>query len=103
MVKSTLKRVLLSRGLHLWCSIRHAGCPDTWFLTPGTSAEESITIGKKLADEIGQTGDSSPYAHLKRADTQFKFEPVTADQIQQTISKLIISKATGIHNIPNKS
>ena len=54
--------------------------------------EHFVTIGKKLADEIVQTCDSSPYAHLKRADTQFKFKPVTADQIQQTISKLINSK-----------
>ena len=64
--------------------------------------EHFVTIGKKLAYEIVQTGDSSPYAHLKRADTQFKFKLVTADQIQQTISKLISSKATGIHNLPNK-
>ena len=28
-----------------------------------------VTIGQKFADEIVQTGDSSPYAHLKRADT----------------------------------
>ena len=64
--------------------------------------EHFVTIGKKLAGEIVQAGDSSPYAHLKRTDTRFKFKPVTADQIQQTISKLLNSKATGIHNIPNK-
>ena len=64
--------------------------------------EHFVTIGQKLADEIVQTSDSSPYAHLKRADTRFRFKPVTADQIQQTISKLVNSKATGIHNIPNK-
>ena len=64
--------------------------------------EHFVTIGKKLADEIVQTGDSSPYAHLKRSETRLKFKPVTADQIQQTISKFINSKATGIHNIPNK-
>ena len=64
--------------------------------------EHFVTIGKKLADEIAQTGDSFPYAHLKRADTRFKLKPVTADQIQQTITKLINSKATGIYNIPNK-
>ena len=62
--------------------------------------EHFVTIGKKLADEIVQTGDS---AHLKRVDTRFKFKPATADQIQQTISKVINSKATGIHNIPIKS
>ena len=64
--------------------------------------EHFVTIGKKLADEVVQTGDLSPYAHLKRAETRFKFKPVTADQIQQTISKLINSKATDIHNIPDK-
>ena len=64
--------------------------------------EHFVTIGKKLVDEIVPTGDLSPYAHLKRAETGFKFKPVTADQIQQTISKLINSKATGIRNIPNK-
>ena len=31
--------------------------------------EHFVTIGKKLADEIVQPGDSPPYAHLKRADT----------------------------------
>ena len=63
--------------------------------------EHFVTIGKKLADEVVQTGVSSLYAHLKTADTRFKFKPVTADQLQQTISKLINSKATGIHNILN--
>ena len=43
--------------------------------------EHFVTIGKKLADEIVQTGDSSPYAHLKRAETRFKFKPLEADQI----------------------
>ena len=71
-------------------------------MTAEVCNEHFFTIGKKLADEIVQTGDSSPYAHLKKADTRFKFKPVTADQIQQTIFKLINSKATGIHNIPNK-
>ena len=64
--------------------------------------EHFVTIGKDLADETVQTGDSFPYAHLKRADTRFKFKPVTEDQLQQTISKLINSKATGIYNITNK-
>ena len=44
--------------------------------------EHFVTIGKKLTDEIVQTGDSSPYAHLKRAEARFKFKPVTADYIQ---------------------
>ena len=44
--------------------------------------EYFVTIGKKLADEIVQTGDSFPYAHLKGAETRFKFKPVTAYQIQ---------------------
>ena len=48
--------------------------------------EHFVTTGKNLADEIVQTGDSSPFAHLNRAETRFKFKPVTADQIQQTIS-----------------
>ena len=32
--------------------------------------EHFVTIGKKLADEMVQTGDLSRYAHLKRADTR---------------------------------
>ena len=63
--------------------------------------EYFVTNGKKLAVEIFQTSDSLPYVHLKRAETRFKFKPVTADQILQNISKLINSKATGIHNITN--
>ena len=59
--------------------------------------EHFVTIGKKLA-EVVHTGDSSPQVHLNRADIRFKFKSVTADQIQQTTSKLINSEATGIHN-----
>ena len=62
--------------------IQHMGSeiPDTKMIAEMCN-EHFVTIGKKLADETVQTGDSSPYAHLKRADTQFKFKPVTADQI----------------------
>ena len=77
-------------------------CDEHFKIIAEVCNEHFVTIGKKLADVIVQTDDSSPYAHLKRAETQFKFKPVTADQIQQTISKLINCKATGIHNIPNR-
>ena len=71
-------------------------------ITAEVNNEHFVTTGSKLADKIVQICDSLPYVHLKRADTRLNFKPVTADQIQQTISKLISSKATGIHNIPNR-
>ena len=44
----------------------------------------------------------SPTAHIKAVNKRFAFCKVTTIQVERVMKALIKSKATGIHNIPNK-
>ena len=50
---------------------------------------------------IPDTGES-PTAHIKPTSSRFVFHKVMTFQAEKAMKKLIKSKATGIHNIPNK-
>ena len=60
-----------------------------------------VSIGKRLAEGIPDTGES-PTAHIKATNKKFMFRKVTTSEVEKVLTKLINSKAAGIHNIPNK-
>ena len=63
--------------------------------------EHFVFVGKRLAVTIPDTGES-PTAHIKPTSSRFVFHKVMTFQAEMAMKKLIKSKATGIHNIPNK-
>ena len=63
--------------------------------------EHFVFVGKRLAVNILDTGES-PTDHIKPTSSRFVFHKVTTFQVEKAMKKLIKSKATGIHNIPNK-
>ena len=63
--------------------------------------EHFVSVGKRLAVNIPDTGES-PAAHIKPTSSRFVFHKVMTFQVEKAMKKLIKSKATGIHNIPNK-
>ena len=63
--------------------------------------EHFVSIGNRLAEGIPHTSES-PTAHIKAANSRFVFHKVTTSQTEKVMKKLIDSKATGIHNIPNE-
>ena len=60
-----------------------------------------VSLGRRLAEDIPDMGES-PTAHIKAASRRFAFCKVTTSQVERVMKTLIKSKATGIHNIPNK-
>ena len=68
---------------------------------PNISNEHFVSVGKGLAVNIPDTGES-PTAHIKPTSSRFVFHKVMTFQVEKAMKKLIKSKATGIHNIPNK-
>ena len=42
-------------------------------------------------------------AHLKPATRKFAFKPISVTQVIKLLEKLINTKATGIHGIPNRA
>ena len=65
--------------------------------------EHFVSIGQKLASDIENTDAHSPTAHMKPAEAKFSFKPISVPQVVRIIKKLLNSKATGIHGIPNKT
>ena len=63
--------------------------------------EHFVSVGKRLAVNISDTGES-PTAHIKPTGSRFVFHKVMTFQVKKATKKLVKSKATGIHNIPNK-
>ena len=65
--------------------------------------EHFVSIGQKLASDIENTDAHSPIAHMKPVKAKFSFKPISVHQVIRIIKKLLNSKATGIHGIPNKT
>ena len=65
--------------------------------------EHFVSIGQKLASDIENTDAHSPTAHMKPVKAKFSFKPISVPQVIMIIKKLLNSKATGIHGIPNKT
>ena len=65
--------------------------------------EHFVSIGDKLVKEIQTNDEQSPTAHLKSSAAKFKFKTISVMQVIKASKKLINSKATGIHGIPNKA
>ena len=65
--------------------------------------EHFVSIGQKLASDIENTDAHSPTAHMKPVKAKFSFKPISVPQVIRIIKKLLNSKATGIHGIPNKT
>ena len=65
--------------------------------------EHFVSIGQKLASDIENTDAHSPTAHMKPVEAKFSFKPISVPQVIRIIKKLLNSKATGIHGIPNKT
>ena len=65
--------------------------------------EHFVSIGDKLAKEIQTNDEQSATAYLKSSTTKFKFKTISVMQVIKALKKLINSKATGIHGIPNKA
>ena len=63
--------------------------------------EHFVSVGKRLAVNISDTGESQT-THIKPTSSRFVFHKVMTFQVEKAMKKLIKSKATGIHNIPNK-
>ena len=61
----------------------------------------TVSVGKRLAVNIPDTGES-PTNHIKPTSSRFVFHKVMTFRAEKAMKKLIKSKATGIHNIPNK-
>ena len=60
-----------------------------------------VSVGRRLAEDIPDMGESST-AHIKATSKRFAFYKVSTSQFERVMKTLIKSKATGIHNIPNK-
>ena len=65
--------------------------------------EHFVSIGDRLAKEIHFNDKQYATAHLKPATRKFAFKPITVTQVVKLLEKLINSKATGIHGIPNRA
>ena len=63
--------------------------------------EYFVSVGRRLAVNIPDTGES-PTDHIKPTSSRFVFHKVLTFEVEKAMKKLIKSKATGIHNIPNK-
>ena len=65
--------------------------------------EQFVSICQKLVSDIENTDAHSPTAHKKPVKAKFSFKPISIPQVISRIKKLLNSKATGIHGIPNKT
>ena len=65
--------------------------------------EHFVAVGQRLASDIENTDAHSRTAHMKPVEAKFSFKPISVPQIIRIIKKLLNSKATGIHGIPNKT
>ena len=65
--------------------------------------EHFVSIGDRLAKEIHVSDKQYATAHLKPATRKFAFKPISVTQVIKLPEKLINSKATGIHGIPNRA
>ena len=65
--------------------------------------EHFVSIGQKLASDIENTDAHPSTAHTKPAEAKFSFKPISVPRVIRIIKKLLNSKATGIHGIPNKT
>ena len=64
--------------------------------------EHFVSIGDKLVKSIQPGSEQSPTADIQPATVKFRFKPISVLQVTKVIKKLVNSKATGIHGIPNK-
>ena len=62
-----------------------------------------VSIGDKLAKSIQPDNKQSPTAHIQPATVKFRFKPISVLHVTKVIKKLVNSKATGIHGIPNRA
>ena len=65
--------------------------------------EHFVSIVQKLASDIENTDAHSPTTHMKSVEAKSSFKPISVPQVIRIIKKLLNSKATGIHGIPNKT
>ena len=59
-------------------------------------------VGNKLADQI-QPNQDNPVQHISVEKERFRFKQIKPAKFNMVLGKLKNGKATGIHNIPNKS
>ena len=60
------------------------------------------SVGNKLADQI-QPSQDNPIQHIPVGKERFQFKQINPAKVNAVLGKLKSRKATGIHNIPNKS
>ena len=60
------------------------------------------SIGNKLTDQI-QPSQDNPIWHIPVGKERFQFKQIKPAKVNTLLGKLKNGKATGIHNIPNKS
>ena len=60
-------------------------------------------FAQKLTSDIENTDAHSPTANMKPVEAKFGFKPISVPQVIRIIKKLLNSKATRIHGIPNKT
>ena len=60
------------------------------------------SVGNKLTDQIHPSQDN-PIRHIPVGKERFQFKQIKPAKVNMVIGKLKNGKATGIHNIPNKS
>ena len=68
---------------------------------PDIFIDHLVSVGSKIVDTIPAT-DLSPTVNIPKTQNRFKLKQITTAQIIKIVKKLVNSKATGIHNIPNK-
>ena len=60
------------------------------------------SVGNKLIDQI-QPSQDNPIRHIPVGKERFQFKQIKPAKVNTVVGKLKNGKATGIHNIPNKS
>ena len=60
------------------------------------------SVGNKLTDQI-QPNQDNPIRHIPVGKERFQFKQIKPAKVNTVLGKLKNGKATGIHNIPNKS
>ena len=61
-----------------------------------------VSVGNKLADQF-QPSQDNPIQYIPVGMERFQFKQIEAAEVNTVLGKLKNGKATGIHNIPNKS
>ena len=62
-----------------------------------------VSISDKHAKSIQCGNEQSPTAYIQPAKVKFRYKPISVLQVRKVIKKLVNSKATGIHGIPNEA